>query len=424
MHNVEKLLKENKLNFDKLEAPEALEDKLRIALKNIKPKNNKILKIKIASIFICLILAAYNFSTLAYYSEKITGYDKVMDANLKKLNELGKGQTINKSFTFKSGLIFTLDGIMVDDNKLITFYTIKNSKGNVENTDIKLEISGNFGSHLFTNSYGTLNDAKTEMKFTANFNPPSIFDNNLTLNVTSKENNETGKISFALDKNKAMGHNIKKFLNKNIETKDTSLHLQYISASPTTTVIKGNIDNILEIALNKIKGITFSPSNLNIKLIADGKVVENQVSELSSNINGVTFKYNFQPLPANFKNLQIEFSSLTSEHIINKNFKLKKELKNANINIENRNIKIDKIYEANGNTYITISTDQDIILTKVNMTIDGKTLPLNNTNKENGNKDSYTRTLEFIGKGSNLELNIQRIIYRTNYNKTIDIISN
>lgn len=424
MNDAEKLLKETKLNFDKLETPEALEAKLRIALKDIKPKNNKISKIKIASIFICLILAIYNFNTLAYYSEKITGYDKVMDTNLKKLNELGKGQTINKSFTFKSGLIFTLDGIMVDDNKLLTFYTIKNSKGNVENTDIKLEINGIFGSHSFTNSYGTLNDAKTEMKFTANFNPPSILDNNLTLNVISKENNETGKISFALDKNKAMGHNIKRFLNRTIETKDTSLHLQYISASPTTTVIKGSIYNILEIALNKIKGITFSPSNLDIKLIADGKVVENQAAELSSNITGVTFKYNFQPLPANFKKLQIEFSGLTSEHIINKNFKLKKELKNENINIENINIKIDKIYEANGNTYITISTDQDIILTKVNMTIDGKNLPLNKTNNENGNKDSYTRTLEFIGTGTNLELNIQRMIYKTKYNKTIDIISN
>ena len=406
MNDTEKLLKETKLNFDKLETPEALEAKLRIALKDIKPKNNKISKIKIASIFICLILAIYNFNTLAYYSEKITGYDKVMDTNLKKLNELGKGQTINKSFTFKSGSIFTLDGIMVDDNKLLTFYTIKNSKGNVENTDIKLEISGIFGSHLFTNSYGTLNDAKTEMKFTANFNPPSMLDNNLTLNVISKENNETGQISFALDKNKAMGHNIKKFLNRTIETKDSSLHLQYISASPTTTVIKGSISNILEIALNKIKGITFSPSNLDIKLIADGKVVENQAAELSSNITGVTFKYNFQPLPANFKKLQIKFSSLTSEHIINKNFK------------------IDKIYEANGNTYITISTEQDIILTKVNMTIDGKNLPLNKTNKENGNKDSYTRTLEFIGTGSNLELNIQRMIYKTSYNRTIDIISN
>lgn len=91
---------------------------------------------------------------------------------------------------------------------------------------------------------------------------------------------------------------------------------------------------------------------------------------------------------------------------------------------ENRNIKIDKIYETNGNTYITISTDPDVILTKVNMIIDGKTIPLNKTNKENNTKNSYTRTLEFMGTGSNLELNIQRMVYRTNYNKTVDIISN
>ncbi len=426
MNNVENLLKENKLNFDKLEVPESLEDKLRTALKDkiVKTTHTKILRVKAAAIFICLILAGYNFSTLAYYSEKLTGYDKLMDVNLKKLNELGKGQTVNRSFTFKNGLIFTLDGIMVDDNKLLAFYTIKNSKGNIENSNVALKLSGKFGSHLFTNSNGTINDTETEIKATANFIPPSIFDKNLTLNIISKGTTELGKISFTLDKNKAMGHSIKKFLNKNIKTTDTNLRLQYISASPTTTVVKGRIDNILELAMKKIDGITFSPTNLDIKLIADGKVIENQESELSSNIDGVTFKYNFKTLPDNFKKLQIQFSGLTSEHIINKSFKLKKEFQNESINVENRNIKIEKIYEAAGKTYITISTDPDVVLTKVNMMIDGKTILLNKTIKEKNTKNPYTRTLEFTGTGTDLELNIQRMIYRTNYNKTVDIISN
>ncbi|MBC2580029.1 DUF4179 domain-containing protein [Clostridium sp. DJ247] len=430
MDDIKKLLSKNKLDFNKLEVPENLENRLKTALKDksIKTKINRHFKIKAAAVFICLILTAYNFNTLGFYAEKLTGYDKVMDANLKKLNELGKGQIINKSFTFKNGLTFTLDGIMMDDNKFLAFYTVKDPRGNIENLSIEpshIYLKGKFKNYMFHNSYGNVNDTKTEIKFTAAFDPPSAFDKNLELNITSKENNETGKISFTLDKNKAMGHSIKKFLYKNIKADDNNLRLQYICASPTTTVIKGKVENIVELAADRMRGITFSPSRLNIKLIADGKVIENQEAELGSNINGVTFKYNFAPLPNDFKKLQIQFSGLTSEHIINKNFKLKKDIENENINVENKNIEFEKIYEANGNTYVTFSTEADIILTNVNMTIDGKSINLNKTIPENNTKNSNinTRTLEFIGTGNNLELNIQRMIYRKNYNEIVDIIS-
>jgi hypothetical protein len=425
VNNIEELLKKNKLDFDKLEAPKSLENKLRIALKDKnRSKISRASKIKAAAIFLCLILAGYNFSTLGFYSAKLTGYDKLMDANLKNLNELGKGQTISKSFTFKNGLIFTLDGIMLDDNKLLAFYTIKNSAGDIENTSVDLKISGKFNSYPLQSSYGISNNTKTEMKSTGNFNSPSILDKDLVLNIISKENSEMGKITFTLDQNKSMGHSIKKYLNKNIKADNTNLHIQYISASPTTTIIKGRVGDILGLVANRLKGVTFSPSNLDIKLLVDGKVIESQTSELSSNIDGVSFKYNFQPLPTDFKKLQIELSGLTSEHIINKNFKLKKEFHNENITVENKNIRIDKIYESNGNTYVIFSTASDVILAKVNMIIDGKTVNLNKTMQENNNKTPNTRILEFNGTGSNLQLNIQRMIYRTNYNNTIDIISN
>ncbi|WP_411681117.1 DUF4179 domain-containing protein [Clostridium thailandense] len=426
MNNIEKLLNEKKLEFDKLDVPESLESRLRISLenKNIKIRNNKFLKIKIATIFICFILIGYNFNTLGFYSEKLTGYDKLMDANLKKLNELGKGQTVNKSFTFKNGLVFILDGIMVDNNRLIVFYTIKAPSGNIEDTSIDLTMSGKFSDEQFHSSYGTTNGTKTELKAVANFDPPSAFDKYLVLSIIPKESSEIGRISFTLDKNKAIGHSIKKFLNKTIEIDDINLRLQYISASPTTTIIKGKLKSTLELAIDRLRGITFSSSGLDIKLIADGKIIENQEAKLSSNIDGVNFKYNFKTLPPNFKKLQVQLCGLTSEHIVNKKFKLKKGIQNENINIENKNVKLEKVYESNGNTYVTFSTDSDIILTKVNMLMDGKFIELNKTIRENSKKLSNTRTLEFHGTGNNLELNIERMLYRTNYNKIIDIISN
>ncbi|WML37596.1 DUF4179 domain-containing protein [Clostridium sp. OS1-26] len=433
MDNIENLLSKNKLELDELEVPEALENKLRTALdgKNKKIRISRSFKIKAAAIFICLILIGYNFNTLGFYTEKLTGYDKLMDANLKKLNELGKGQTIGKSLTFKNGLTFTLDGIMLDDNKLLAFYTLRNHKGNIENASIDpalIDLKGKFRDYMSDSSYGNINDTRTEIKYISTFAPPYRFDKDLVLNIVSKKNNqsEAGKISFTLDKSKAMGHSTKKFLHKNIKTDDLNLRFEYICASPTTTLIKGKVENIIELAIDRVRGIKFSPSSLDIKLIADGKVIETQQAELASNIDGVTFKYNFEPLPNNFKKLQIQFSALTSEHIINKNFKLKKDKQNESINIEGKNIEIRKIYEANGNTYVTLASESDVILTKVTMLMDGKIVELNKTTPENTNKNSNinTRTLEFIGTGNNLELNVQRMLYRKNYNEVVDIISN
>ncbi|MDW8800349.1 DUF4179 domain-containing protein [Clostridium sp. A1-XYC3] len=426
MNNIEKLLRKNKLQLDKLEVPDVLENRLRTALNN-KSKRLSIarpLKIKAAVIFIFLILIGYNFNTLGFYAEKLIGYDKLMDSNLKKLNELGKGQTIGKTFTFKNGLTFTLDGIMLDDNRLLAFYTIKNSKGNIENEllePLNIYFKGKLNDYRCLSSYGDVNDEKTEVKFTSTFDSPSFFDKDLVLNVICK--NETGKISFTLDKNKAMGYSIKKILQKNIRTDDVNLRLEYICASPTTTVVKGKVKNILELAIDRIRGAKFSPNSLDIRLIADGKILEIQRAELSSNIDGVAFKYNFQPLPNNFKKLQIEFLGISSEHIINRNFKLEKDMLNENINIENKSIEIKKIYEANGNTYVTLATESDVILTKVNMLLDGKTVQLNKTTPENANKNSNikTRTLEFIGTGNDLKLNVQRMLYRENYNKVVDV---
>lgn len=433
MDNVEKILRENKLELDKLEVPQTLENRLTAALKdkNRKIKNNTYFKIKAAAIFICLILIGYNFNTLGFYAQKITGYDKIMDANLKKLNELGKGQIIGKTSLFKNGVSLTLDGIMLDDNNLLAFYTIKDPRGNVENSSIaspNIYLKGNLKDYMLRSSYGQVNDKKTEMKFTSTFDAPSTFDKDLVLNIISKENNqvEAGEISFTLDKNKAMGYSIKKLLYKNVKTDDVDLRVEYICASPTTTVIKGKLENIIELATNRMRGIKISPSSLDIRLIADGKVVENQTAELSSNMDGVTFKYNLEALPRGFKKLQIQFLSLTSEHIINKNFKLEKHIQNESINVENKNIEIKKVYEANGNTYITLATESDVILTKVNMIMDGKSIELNKTISASNAKNSNinTRTLEFIGIGNNLEFNVQRIIYRKNYNEIVDIISN
>ncbi len=140
MDNIERLLTESKEELNSLKIPEDIEHRLRDALDNIPNKKRRFnIKGKVAALIIAVLIIGYNADTLAYYAKKLIGYDNVMDGTLQELNELGKGQSINKSYTFKNGVKVTLDGIMLDDNKLIAFYAIKDPSGKVQ------EISRDFG---------------------------------------------------------------------------------------------------------------------------------------------------------------------------------------------------------------------------------------------------------------------------------------
>ena len=73
---------------------------------------------------------AYQSDTLAFYGKRLIGYDPIMNGTLKQLNQLGKGQSINKSYTYKNGVVLSLDGIMLDDNQCLAYYTIYNRNEN------------------------------------------------------------------------------------------------------------------------------------------------------------------------------------------------------------------------------------------------------------------------------------------------------
>ena len=119
LNNIEDLLNSEKEKFDKLEVPKDIENKLKSSLDNVKSKKKKSLRVRVAAMIIVVLLFGYNIDTLAYYGKQLIGYENVMDGTLSELNQLGKGQIIEKAYTFKSGVKVTLDGVMLDDNKII-----------------------------------------------------------------------------------------------------------------------------------------------------------------------------------------------------------------------------------------------------------------------------------------------------------------
>lgn len=433
MKDIEKMLNNKKIEIDELKVPEELEERLRGSLKErplkSKRKRNRTLKATAAALIVVMLIG-YNMDTLAFYGKKLVGYDMVMTDTLKKLNELGKGQSIDKSYTFKNGVTVTMDGVMVDDNQLLAFYTIKDLTGNVDKLNIEpiVSIEGKEGQYYVKSSVGVANDTKTEMKYKAEFGKPNLTEKELKLSFILVDGNkiEAGNIDFILDKKKAMGYILKKNINQSIKTDETKIRFEYIIASPTTTCIKGTIQNIFELAVDEIFGGGFRPSGLDLKLIVNGKEVEEQGGSMSSNMDGITFSKKYDALPSDIKTLQIKLVSFEVDHRVNEQVELKKNEENKTIEILGEKIEINKVYESKGETYVTITTKEDVVLSKLYMIMDGKKVELRETISSEKNKNvdgtsSHTRTLRFKGKGKEFELEIKGLKYNKVYNRVIDV---
>ena len=432
MDNIEKILSEDKSELDNLKLPENMESRLRDALNNIPNKKKRLsIKGKVAAIIIAILLIGYNVDTLAYYAKKLIGYDNIMNGTLQELNELGKGQIIDKSYTFKNGIKIILDGIMLDDNNLITFYTIYDPSGNVQEISRDLghvNIEGLFGISYNSGGYGQVNEDGTEMRLVITGDKPMFFEKKMKLKVYPIGTGEFGEIEFKLDRNQAMGHSLKIPINKEIELGQRKIKIESLVASPTSTVIKGKIQNIVEIEIDLIKGERFMPENMELlSLIADGKDVQRQRSSMSTSAKGSRFRISYDALPIDAKNIEIRLIALAGYNDVNEAIELEKGKINKDIKILKQDVSINEVYEAEGNTYINITSDENLTLSRVFLNVDGqkteleKTIPGDYEKIVEGDsvKVNYTRTIEFKGTGEKLELDIQRIRYRKNYDKII-----
>lgn len=432
MNKIEEILKDKKLKIEELEVPNELEERLRGALYKMEPKrkNKSKLIVKIASLIIAVSLIGYNSDTLAFYGKKIIGFDEVMTDTLKDLNELGKGQIIDKSYTFKNGVKVTLDGIMLDDNQLLMFYTIKDPKGNVDKINIEHNpyIKGLIGTYHMGSGEGIRNEENTEIRWKAQYDKPYLFEKTLEWRFALVEGNEreNGEIKFTLDRNKAMGSSLKKTLNKSIKIDQGEIDFHSIVASPTTTYINGEIQNIFELAKDELLGEGFRPAELDIRLIANGKEVQMQSAGMSTDMKGITFNNNFDALPKELKTLQIKLVSFASNSKVDEKIELSKEKKDKVVQILGQNVKTNDVYDKDGKTCVTITTEEDVVLSEVYMIIDEKRVQLKETSQGNRDKKtdgtiSYTRTLCFEGSGDKLTLEVKGIKYNKIYNKAIDI---
>jgi hypothetical protein len=432
MSKVEEMLRENKIILDQIEIPAQMEERLRTRLRELPEARQRKshLKIKIAVACILVLLVASQSKTMANYGRQLIGYDHIMSGTLKQLDQLGKGQTINRSFHFQNGVTVTLDAIMLDENQLLAFYTLKGSGVELDHFHT-MGIKGKAVSYSPKNGTGEISNDGTEVKWVESFEPPNFYEKKLSfqfiwMSAGAGNKNETGEITFNLDRNQAMGHTLKKELNQSIKIGGHQIRLESILASPTTTVVKGVIQYPWELAWDQLRGERIRPKEVSMQLLANGKELVNQGGGLSTDANGIRFHHDYDALPEKLDKLQIQITGFLADHDVKETVDLNQDTAAKQIDISGQIIFLKNLKESNGDTYLTISSEDSVVLSSVQMIMDGKAIRLEETidDKDNKNPDGSTeheRTLHFKGKGSKLQLYIEKMTYLEKCNEIINI---
>jgi|GEM_PF-289702 len=440
MADIERLLSSYKEELDDIEIPEDMEARMRESLNKVPARRRTGGFKKIAVLVIAMLLIGYNFDSLAYYGRKFIGYDNVMRGTLKELDELGEGQIIDKSYEFKNGVKVTLDGIMMDDNNLIAFCTINAPQGNVEEvySNLRISMEGLFGNKYDYSAQGEISEDGKEMKWIVEVDKPKFYEKKMKFNIELfGDEMESGAIEFKIDRNKAMGHTLRILVNTEIEIGQRKIEIKELLASPTSTVIKGNIKNTVDIgADHKSKEERLIYDDIELALMADGKEVLTLGSSMGSSLWGAKFEMRYDALPKDTKRIDIKLVSLSVFEDINKTFELNKGKENDNISVLDREIIINDIYESEGNTYMEITSYEDLVLSNIKLIMDGvevepeRIIPGDYEKVEKVETDSlnrvikrerlkFTRTIEFKGTGENLELKIERVKLNKEYDEII-----
>lgn len=430
MNRITQILMRKNQEIVQIEAPSNLEARLTLALDKTKPlpANNRRWIPGVAVACLLILLIGWQTDSLAYIGKKLIGYEKVMNGTLRQLNEMGRGQTIGKSSTLSNHNCITLDAILLDDNQLLAYFTIKSPKGNLDEISIGpgLLIRGKLLSYHMNHAQGEIDYDNNEIKYVASFDPPLWLEKNMKLIYEDRENLETTSISFTIDRNEAMGCTLKKDLKQTVTSGSATIRFDTITASPTVTVINGMIQNPLELVRDQIIGERIRPGRIDFQLVANGNELSQQSSGLSTDVKGITFSNQFDALPEGLKSLQIKLNSFCADYDVNQTITVEKDKSDQEYSILQQQIIVNDVSESGGDTYLNLTTQESVVLTKVCMIIDGQKVSLEDTSSDKYEKKTngtilHTRILHFKGKGRELQLCIERMTCSQPCDKVIDI---
>ncbi|MEW9122614.1 MAG: DUF4179 domain-containing protein [Thermotaleaceae bacterium] len=425
MKDIEELFQKKQSEVNSLQAPPQLEERLRNALSTKKRKKGNRW---IAVILIGVLLFSYHFDAIAFYSKKILGYEEIMSETLRDLNELGAGQDVNKSYTFKNGMVVTIEGIMVDHSQLLLFYTIRDPKGKIEDADLHMVHYNTWlGGYHINSGQGILSEDNKEIKNIATFDPPKAFTKTLRFSfpLRHEENYEEGVITVQLDRRKAMGFRIKQRINQTMIIDGSRVHFETIIATPTQTIVSGSIGSPVDLVKEVLSGER-ARFEIETEIFADGEPINQLGGGMRTDSKGITFHSRFDALPKEIKSLEISLKELTKTKDIKEELEIEPRMEAKRLSLEGQDVLIEKVEVYDNNTFVTINTKEDVIFRKIYLEADGKQIPLDKMldsqldKLENG-EIRHRRKLQFLDSGEELKLLFRRICYTSEYGKRIQI---
>lgn len=345
--------------YKHIEAPEEMEIRLRQALQG---RKGKISFKPVAAALLALLLFSYSFDTLAYYGTKFMGYDKLTLGSLKQLNEEDQGQKIGESRTFSNGVTVTIDGIMFDENNLVTFYKVQ-SNGEESLMDIlghnlpRLHAYGiKPGGYYSTYGHGIYVDDHN-MTFVDTLKAPGFFEKWMKFEISLLIDNkwEQQTINFTLDRDKAAQRTAKLALNSEAKLGDYRIIFDNLSATTMSTVLSGKIVALTDDALSlfdaKNAEASFEIPTLHFDIISD----KGEVCQFSGNqsVSGsdIRFSSNSDALPKDFKSLVIDNIRLESIKLVDKTIEISKATKDMQIS---EDLIIKEVYQDDNITNLVL----------------------------------------------------------------------
>ena len=421
MSRLDRMLEEKRNEYEDLNAPDSLEEKLKATLDEKKVQRKLSIR-RIAAIFLMGAILTYNSSTLAFYGKQLIGYETVMDGTLLQLSRMGEGQIIDKSYLFSDGIQVQVDGVMLDGNGMVFFYTIedKTKSGNIDDVYVRVSPDIPF-MNVGSSGAGEIIEEEHMQKwvFTTDEAPP-FFIRTVVLELTHEKNDgiwEQGEIKFKLDRNKAVGETIRVSIGNKVELAGRTMTIEDMSMSSTSTVVKGEIQDLISLGMDRLNEEYMMPHNMELSLYADGIEIDRKGAGMSTDMKGTRFDVRFDAVPKDTKDLRLDLNSVS----VHEKLDVEMEIwEGKTLEIRGNEIFINSIENRNGKAYITITTQEGTRIPGVKLQADGDYYDLLETSESTYEKKDEgilnTRTLEFEGTGEDLRLQINDIRYTKTYN--------
>jgi len=382
MKTIEKTLEEYKQTVNKVQAPSGLEERLRDALERVPAKKRNTSKawawVASTAAALILMLGVYEYPAFAYYGNKLFNGAGLNSLSFAEVKEQGYGQQVNKRTTLQDGTVLTIHGVIADDNVFRLYYTIDLPEG-TEFTDDKI------GRYHFDSVKGFLTNSaplrgggspgKNKSQFVGydEFEPVSPFSRTLT--IAFSEWLDNGKkvsypVSFDFEANKAMKSIIKEEISESVAVDNGTIHYDYMTASPTSTIVKGHYE--LE-EYPRFSGKT--------KLYVNG--VEVRLNEEKGQ-QPADFQLNFDPFPTDrIQSIELVLENFEGYHKINDPIPLASP-SDRSIKIGDEKFWIRSVTKTGAGYDIVIARKQFTFLDKGSLSVQagGKVIPVSSISRE------------------------------------------